>query len=194
MPIDITRARAELRRQALLDALYDAYPGRRGAGQLVDAMPDDVAATLAELGPEIAYLVDAELAAAEESQRRSVPILRLTAAGVDHVERERELGERLRGDVRMRRMLRLRCLQALNWVYPSTARPIMVQRLLADDLDLDLSDSGMAGALAYLADANLAREEGGYYKITPAGIDYLGAEPSEAELVPGVATPLPPSP
>ena len=190
MPIDLTRARAELRRQALLEGLYVVWPKSLGTGQLVDGVPDDVATTVDDAAVDLHYLQDGELITVQTHHSRSVDILRLTAAGVDAVESARDFGvTRSRG----LRMLRLRVLQALKWAAPGVARPVLLARALEDDTDLDLSTPSVERALAYLCEQQLAKESDGFYRITRAGIDYLEADQETAEQVLGVATPLPPS-
>jgi len=187
--VDLTAARDRLIRAALRQDLYTVWPLPAGAGLLQDSLPADLACNPAELERVLYYLVDrgqvARHGAAAALGRSTGPgLYRLTVAGIDRVEGDPRFGvERARAV----RMLRLRCLQALDLGRPRPMGLQLIGLALSTDADLDLGEPSLRRALTYLAECALAAVTGDAWRITAAGIDYLNGD---GDQVVGIARPL----
>jgi hypothetical protein len=181
----IDEARARLRRAAIRQALYTAWPQPMGPGLIAEALPDDLKATPDELGRALYYLCDRSHVTPCGASGPIV-LYRLAPDGVDKVE----------GDVRADvsrvhavRMLRLRVLQALSWGGPAPMGISLIGAALSSDTDLDLSERSIKRALAYLVERGLSvvNADSNLWRIHAAGTDYLGGDGPD---IPGVARPV----
>lgn len=183
--VDIQAARAKLTRAAVRRALYTVWPRPMGAGLIGEALPEDLACSGVDLSRVMYYLKDRGYVAIVGAVASGTELYRLTVDGIDRVEDDPEFGhERARGA----RMLRLRCLQALDLGRPQPMGLSLISIALTEDTDLDLSEPSIRRALAYLCDRGLASQSGETaYRITADGIDYLGGD---GEGIQGLARPM----
>jgi hypothetical protein len=181
--IDIADARARLRRAAIRRALYAVWPRPLGPGLICESLPADIAPIGDELGRDLYYLSDR--GQVQVIPGGLAPLYRLTADGVDRVERDQAHSLDL---ARAARMLRLRVLQALNWGGPAPMGASLISVALTEDADLDLSEPSIRRAAYYLVERHLAAvdADGLLWRITADGVDYLAGDGDGIE---GVARP-----
>lgn len=171
--VDIEAARAKLLRAAIRRALYSVWPRPLGAGLIMEAIPDDLICPRECIDRALYYLVD-KGTCEPMGHAGATPLYRLTPDGVDRVESDETYGL---DRARLVRMLRLRCLQALDLGRPQPMGLSLISISLAQDTDLDLSEPSIRRALAYLGARNLATAAGETaYRITAEGIDYLSGD------------------
>lgn len=183
--VDIQAARGKLTRAAIRRALYSTWPRPMGEGLISESLPEDLACAGVDLARAMYYLRDRGQVALAGAAGTGTELYRLTADGIDRVESDHEFGhERARGA----RMLRLRCLQALDLGRPQPMGLSLISVALAEDTDLDLSEPSLRRAVAYLCERNLASQHSETtYRITADGIDYLAGD---GEGIPGLARPM----
>lgn len=182
--INLEHERQRLRRQTLLSVLYAAWPVPVGFGLLRAALPEDTPCSNECLARELDYLSGkgwvlstARAPGGAASQHR------LTAEGLEEVERGEDWSpDRLRAV----RLLRLRVLQALDLGRPHPLGLRLIALALKEDTDLDLTESALRRALAYLVARGLAEAKGDMTRISAQGMDYLSGDGDGAE---GIARP-----
>lgn len=178
------KALGQMRREAILDALYADYPAPMGDGLLLETVPEHLQPTPRSLARAVDYLTGRDHI--ETTKRGRVHVCRLTPAGIDHIEGRDDFSRAERARLRM---LRLRVLQSLDWSRPSPASIPLIQRALKADDDLDLTTPAVQRALAYLQGCQFVelQHDGQMACIRPDGIDYLGGDGQDR---PGIARPL----
>lgn len=188
--VEANTIRAKARRAAIRRALYAAYPSPMGAGLIAETLTADLLDPAGGrdrdplLRSALSYLEDRGRIMAQGRVGGSGSALyRITADGIDHTERELPPEQ-----VRQVRLLRYRVLWALSLDSINPWGLALIGAALQSDSDLDRSDMGIRRALAYLMERGLVAEqgEGGLYRITADGMDYLE---SDGATIEGVAEP-----
>ncbi len=185
MSNNLEHAVNKMRRQAVLQILYDCYPTPKGESLIVNALQDrkDLQLTRERVKKIFAYLEDKGLIDVLDNGNFHLAALR--PDGIDAAEHHKTFdSDRLHHN----RMLRLRVLSALDALRPTYLGEQLILVYLRSDGDLDLSPPNIARALRYLADRDLVElsEDGFLARIRSTGVDYLEGAGDD---LPGVARP-----
>lgn len=176
----------QLRRAAILRALYQRYPEPMGEGLILSTLADrqDLALTHEACKKALGYLADRQCV--RLVPRTSILLAFLLPDGVDQVEQDPDFPAHERA---VTRMLRLRVLQALSWNMGAAMGESLIRKAIKDDIDLDLTPRSIQRAMHYLSGRSLIEiiDRGGPARILPDGTDYL--EGTGAAIV-GIAKPF----
>lgn len=191
MTINLEYEREVMRRDAVITALYESYPGDKGMGLILAGLADrpDLALNHDVLRAVLDYERDRGHVITRSLPPKNVLIARLTVAGIDAVEAQQDFDTERR---HRNRMLRLRLMTALQLVAGSQS-PWLGEKLmrayLVQDTDLDLTHPNVPRALAYLSELHLIelQIEHQLARLLPDGIDYLDGVGADR---PGIARPV----
>jgi hypothetical protein len=163
-----------LRREAILQVLYDFYPLEQSVSLILGAIaPDRPDLQLDYEATRRAIIYEGDLGhLLYRTNTHAVMLARLLPDGVEMMEAMPTFDPLRREQLRM---LRLRVLCALNALQGQLLTERLVRAYLRDDTDLDLSHPNLPRAQHYLAQRGLIQFDSnrGLARILPPGIDYL---------------------
>lgn len=177
---------AELRREVVLQALYDCYPDERGILLILGGIDrPDLNLNHETVRQALQYETDRRHIASRQTGQ-GILMARLLPDGVDVVEALPAFNPLQRDRLRM---LRLRLLSAMNALPTDWLSERLIRAYLREDLDLDLTHPNIPRAQSYLAQRGMIEMDSARQlaRILPDGIDYLNGA---GQTLVGIARPV----